>query len=473
VTYLQSSQYKQLKAYRTIAIQERKERLINSITAAFRRSILSEEILSITVNELGRVFSQCRCLFYPVGAEPQPIEYESTPVGLASLKGETWALADHSLFQAALAQGQAIAIADVTQDLSLRSHSALKAQLQYWQIGACLLVPIAYQQTRLGVLELHHAEPQLWQTTEIALVEAIATQVGVALMQAQAHADSQALNQQLRDLEQTQSNLIAIVGHELRTPLSTIQVCLESLASEAEMPLEFQQIMLQTALGDTERLRRLIQDFLTLSRLESDSADWQAEPISLQECLELALSSFRKREGRLPQFTLELSHSLPLVQVDGDGLIEVFTKLLDNACKFTESQGEIIVRTQVLTAEVDNGADIQSCSATKIETKTRKRKDRKNTSRALSSTSPHLHKFLEVIIADTGRGMEPKQLETIFRQFYQEEGYLRRTVNGTGIGLAICRQMIQKWGGSIWAESAGKNQGSTFHFTLPIAALPA
>lgn len=77
--------------------------------------------------------------------------------------------------------------------------------------------------------------------------------------------------------------------------------------------------------------------------------------------------------------------------------------------------------------------------------------------------------MLEVTITDTGRGIEPNRLETVFDRFYQEEGALRRTAGGTGLGLAICRQIVKGLGGRIWAESAGRDQGSQFHFTLPIA----
>jgi signal transduction histidine kinase len=75
---------------------------------------------------------------------------------------------------------------------------------------------------------------------------------------------------------------------------------------------------------------------------------------------------------------------------------------------------------------------------------------------------------LVVTVTDTGRGIEPQRLETVFDRFYQEEGALRRSAGGTGLGLAICRQIVLGWGGEIWAESTGKNQGSRFNFTIPI-----
>ena len=111
--------------------------------------------------------------------------------------------------------------------------------------------------------------------------------------------------------------------------------------------------------------------------------------------------------------------------------MEVLSKLLDNACKFTNGNGQITIN---VTTKDNN--------------------------------------TLEVTVADNGRGIEPDRLDKVFDRFYQEEGALRRSAGGTGLGLAICRQMVHNWGGKIWAESKGKNQGSEFHFTIPAAQSP-
>jgi DICT domain-containing protein/signal transduction histidine kinase len=447
VTYLQSSQYKQLKAYRTITKKERQEHLINTITTAIRRSLNQEEIFHITVSELGKVFSPCRCLLYRYhpDKEPAPIEYEAVAEGLPSLKGEIWCLGKHRLFQVALAEDRVVSVADTTKDLGIRTDPDLSAQLARFMIRSCLLVSIRYQETWLGVLELHRGiEPYLWKDSELTLVEAIANQVGVAFIQAQAYSNLETFNRQLAALERTQSNLIAIVGHELRTPLSTIQVCLESLASEPDMPTEFRESMLETALTDSQRMRELIQDFLTLSRLEGGGTRWELEPISVETSVNLVLSSFKQNNSKpsIPEIVVELSPNLPLVHADGEGIIEVLTKLLDNACKFTPPNGTITISAQLQNLESDGVAVNKSQSKETL--------------------------MLEIIIADTGRGIEPSQLEAIFERFYQEDSYLRRAVGGVGLGLAICRKVVENWGGAIWATSNGVGQGAEFHFTVPL-----
>ncbi len=453
VTYLQAGQYKLAKAYRSIAEQERKERLINSITAAVRRSLNPNEILQVAVQELGKVLGAGRCLIYRCKStdETATLEHEflgscgymaSSPAksqpssfDTHSLVGQSWLLKANPLFQEVVQKQEPVYIEDTHDDGRFETQSALT---QNGQIRSWLMVPVLNQNQLLGIVELHYCNstPHKLERSELEMVEAIATQIGVALIQAEAYANLEDLNQQLAALDRTRSNLIAITGHELRTPLSTIQVCLESLASEPDMSLELRQVMLSSAITDADRMRKLIQDFLTLSRLESGRIEWRLEPLPLEECVALALSSLQthKYETPLPRVTPDLSADLPLVQVDGEWLVEVISKLLDNACKFTNSTGRVTIEAHHTSG-----------------------------------------KMLEVVIADTGRGIEPNRLETVFDRFYQEEGALRRTTGGTGLGLAICRQIIAGWGGRIWAESNGKDQGTQVHFTIPIVqtSIPA
>jgi signal transduction histidine kinase len=433
VTYLQASQYKLHKAYRAIAAQARKERLVNSISTAIRRSLDPREILQVAAQELGQHLEACRCLIYRAQATDAKaiIEHEFLNSNVTSVLGQSWELQNNPLFQQVLRQQEGVCVADTVGDSKIKKSTALSSIVKKFSVRSWLIEPVLYQGRLLGIVELHdcHFPPHEWQPGELDLVKAIATQIGAALIQAESFANLEELNQQLEALDRTRSNLIAITGHELRTPLSTIQVCLESLATEPDMPWELQQIMLSTALADSERMRKLVQDFLTLSNLESGRVEWHPESLTIQECVDLALSRLRTRSSqeKIPKIKTQISANLPLVRADGDWLVEVIAKLVDNACKFTPSSGQIIIK-------------------------------------AISNSQ----EMLEVTVADTGRGIEPNRLEIVFDRFYQEEGALRRTTGGTGLGLAICRQIVNGWDGKIWAESTGKDQGSQFHFTIPI-----
>jgi DICT domain-containing protein/signal transduction histidine kinase len=432
VTYLQASQYKLHKAYRSIAAQARKERLVNTISTAIRRSLNLHDILQVATQELGQNLGACRCLIYRAqGTDAKAaIEHEFLKPGVSSVLQQTWSLKNNLLFREVVLQSEGVCVTDTQTDPRITSSKELWELVEKYSIRSWLMEPVFYQGRLLGIVELHYCNETLhdWQAGDFDLVEAIATQVGVALIQAEAYANLEDLNKQLEALDRTRSNLIAITGHELRTPLSTIQVCLESLASEPDMPPELQQVMLSTALADSDRMRKLIQDFLTLSNLESGRVEWHPESLSLQECVDLSLSRIRTRfaSEKVPEITTQIAKNLPLVKADGDWLVEVLAKLLDNACKFTPTDGQITIKAE------------------------RNRK-----------------KMVEVTVADTGRGIEPHLLEIVFDRFYQEEGALRRTTGGTGLGLAISRQIVNGWGGEIWAKSNGKNQGSEFHFTIP------
>jgi signal transduction histidine kinase len=291
----------------------------------------------------------------------------------------------------------------------------------------------------LGVLELHHSSPYLWSIADRDLLRSIAERVGIELLQIEAFNNLQQMNQQLSSLKQAQNNLIAIVGHELRTPLSTIQVCLESLDTEPDMPAAYQQSMVEIALSDSNRLRKLIEDFLLLSRLESNLTTWQLESIDLADSISIAVSHLQaaSQPRDLPTIVMDIPPMLLPVIADNEALFQLLSKLLDNACKFTSPTGTITLKIVEI-----------------------------NRLTPLTQMPPQ--PMLEVEIADTGCGIEPDRLETIFERFHQEEGFLRRAVGGAGLGLSICRQLVRQLGGQIWATSQGKGQGSQFYVTLPV-----
>jgi DICT domain-containing protein/signal transduction histidine kinase len=444
VTYLQASQYKQVKAYRRIVSQARQADLVNQITAEMRQSLNPETVAAVTLQAVGNLFDDCRCLLYRLPSELfinvqsiPVVEHEFAGSSLPSVLGQDWPLAAHPHFQTLIGHGKIVAIADVNQDSGIQAQPDLQPLLQQAQIQALLLVPICYQQQRLAVLELHRAQPDSWSAAERDLLGAIATQFGLSLLQAEAHIHLQQINEQLAALKQTQNNLVAIVGHELRTPLSTIQVCLESLEDEPDMPLKFQQAMVKSALDDLNRLRTLIQNFLLLSRLESRLVTWQMESVDLATTLSMVIQHFKttSQHRELPAIVLDLPANLPLLTTDGDALFQLFSKLVDNACKFTPATGTVTVRL------IHNLASSGSMA------------------------------MLEVQIIDTGCGIEAEQLETIFGWFHQEENFMRRAVGGVGLGLPICKQLAEQLGGKIWATSAGKGQGSQLHVALPAAAV--
>ena len=441
VTYIQAGQYKLIKAYKTIATAERKEQLISQIAAAQRSHLDAAAILDLTIKKLSAQFPDCRCLLYQLqaGESEVTIAHEFAPNSMPSLLGQRWSIVDDPIFLVAQIQNSALAINDVTNNIYLPEHPTLSEKVERGKINAWLMVSIRDRDRLLGILELHYggSKTYQWQTDDISLVEAIANSTGAALTQASAYNNLLELNTKLAAVERIQTNLIAIVGHELRTPLSTIKVCLESLATEPDMAVPLKDIMLDTALQDMKRMEQLIQSFLTLSKLEAGKAYLNIESLTFDYALNLALRKVQTTAQLkfIPTIKLDLPENLPNILADIDGLIEVLIQLLDNACKFTPQDGKV---------------DIQAKTIQKT---------------AIATAAQPM---LEIIVTDTGRGIDAEKLKIIFDPFSQSEDYMRRTVSGVGLGLVICRQIIETMGGKIWAQSDGEDRGCQFHFTVPI-----
>ncbi len=227
-------------------------------------------------------------------------------------------------------------------------------------------------------------------------------------------------------LNQLKSEFVASVSHELRTPLHTIIGFAELLGEETEGPLnEKQRRFLQHIQTDSEHLLGLINDVLDLSRIEAGGLRLQTEMLPLAAVIDEAVGAIRPFAAAKPVTIRE--ERVPDVSVLADPLRlrQILYNLLNNGVKFTPPGGEVAVR-----AVVDGD-------------------------------------LVRFTVADTGIGIPQQEIERIFDKFYQVGNTTSGVRQGTGLGLTICRQLVEIQGGSIWVESE-PNHGSQFHFTVPL-----
>ncbi len=260
-------------------------------------------------------------------------------------------------------------------------------------------------------------------------------------------AELEAANARLQELDRLKSGFLATVSHDLRTPLTSIMGFAKLIARDfakffAPMAAGHERLTRQadriTAnLGiiesEGERLTRLINDFLDLSKIESGRAQWRDATVDTAAIVARAADALSADLQAKPDvaFAMDVAPDLPALRIDPDRLSQVLVNLLGNAIKFTD-QGRVRLRA-VANAQV-----------------------------------------LRVEVTDTGQGIPRESLEKIFDKFHQaeagdtvEEGQRRK---GTGLGLAICRQIVEHYKGRIWAESE-LGQGSTFVMELPLSRL--
>jgi signal transduction histidine kinase len=262
----------------------------------------------------------------------------------------------------------------------------------------------------------------LWDRSPFVAVALVGPLLATALYQRWIHG---ALNR-LREFDRLKDEFIAIVSHELRTPLTSVYgaaVTLEHHALDEERRKELVEIISTEA----ARLSRLLDDILWVSRLDSGRARPFISPV---EPLPLTAEVVDATRTHLPTgLSLELLHDAmpPEVAADPDKLRQVLVNLVENAVKYSH-EGRIEVRLQQ-----QNGT-------------------------------------VRFSVRDEGPGIPPSQCERIFEKFYRLDPNMTQGVGGTGLGLYICRELIESMEGEIWVESE-LGEGSTFSFELPVARL--
>ena len=250
-------------------------------------------------------------------------------------------------------------------------------------------------------------------------------------------AELEKANEELKQLDKMKDSFLSSVSHELRTPLTSIRSFSEILLryDDEEEPATRKEF-LGIINSESERLTRLINDVLDLSRIEAGGMIWNDGLVCLDEVIQDTLRAHQRLLDEMSlKVILELSPDIPSVLADRDRIHQVIANLVGNAIKFSDRGGEI--RIQAMTFKGSRSGE----------------------------TSP----WIKVSISDQGIGIEEKDFDVIFDRFRQVSAdTLKHKPRGTGLGLSICKDIINHYGGNIWVQSQ-KGKGSTFFFTLPAA----
>lgn len=243
--------------------------------------------------------------------------------------------------------------------------------------------------------------------------------------------------EELKELDRLKDAFLSTVSHEFRTPLTAIRSFSEILLRYEDVDDASRREFLEIINSESERLTRMINDVLDLSRIRAGRMSWQDKPF----CMADLIREVARTHGSLAQehglkISIEVAPNLPFALADPDKIRQVLTNLLSNAIKFSRPAGEIRIRADSFAGK--RSGDTGS--------------------------------WLQVSVADQGIGIEQKHFQIIFEHFRQvAEDTLTDKPKGSGLGLPICREIVTHYGGSIWVESQ-KGMGSTFFFTVPAAA---
>ncbi|RMD86309.1 MAG: hypothetical protein D6815_00125 [Candidatus Dadabacteria bacterium] len=233
----------------------------------------------------------------------------------------------------------------------------------------------------------------------------------------------------LRKVDELKTEFLSHVAHELRTPLTAIVSAAKILLRHHERKPEVVPRFGATIVTEGERLTRLINDVLDLVKIEAGRIEWHRErvdPWGLVQHAASTVEALAHEKGR--ELRVEFPHLVPPVWGDRDRLVQVLTNLLNNAIKFTNEGDTITVRAE----QVEPG-------------------------------------FCRFSVSDTGVGIPEEDLDKVFEKFHQVAGQPTEQPKNasTGLGLTICREIVEHHGGKIWVESK-VGEGTTFYFTIPL-----
>jgi signal transduction histidine kinase len=335
-------------------------------------------------------------------------------------------------------------ISDLTEGRKRAELEKIKEQLE--KLGAALCLPVVTEGRLIAIFILGRKfSGDMFTSEEIRIFEVLATQLSAALEKSRLYEEVQSFSEKLKDeveratqelkkaniqlqeLDRLKTEFISMASHQLRTPLTGLKGYL-SMLLEGDFG-EFspsQKRIFSDLLESTNRLIRLVNLMLNISRIEAGRLKIEKKSVQMEKLVEDILKIFRpliEKKKLFLEFKKPLT-PLPLIKVDADKIKDVISNLLDNALRYT----------------LKGGIKIQL--------------EKKNSEIVFS-------------IEDTGIGLSQDELLELFKKFSRGKRVGQIYTGGTGLGLFICEKIIKAHGGKIWAESEGEGKGSKFSFSLP------
>jgi two-component system, OmpR family, phosphate regulon sensor histidine kinase PhoR len=298
--------------------------------------------------------------------------------------------------------------------------------------SASVVVPVGEGDLVLGVIWIARPDTaQEWTRAEIGLIQHVSGNLAYGLMQSHLIGAQQQVMYKLQELDQAKTDFLTTVNHELRTPLTSITAYLDMMRSGAGGPLPAGvERMVDVISRNAERLRRLIEDMLTVSHQDT-SGDLQLSRVNVGTLLRLVVSTLQPlADSRSLSLTVMHAPGTVTVQADEAKLEQVFANIISNAIKFTPDGGHVAVSSGI-------------------------------------TSDPGTVPSVVVSVEDTGVGIPETEIEQVFTRFFRASNASTAAIPGSGLGLAIAHDIVERHSGRLDVESA-LGVGTTVSVRLPL-----
>src|SRR5574337_1198741 len=430
---------------------EEYQRGINEMSGLLSRSLQIEEIYPAYANALKAILPYHRICVVVREGEKLVAALSVAEPPLQSYQGKTW----HSSGKTAVEWVMTHKIPRLVRDLSQEQTFADEAFVAREGVRATLMLPLLAGGETVGVFVVDSRTPGVYSTGHESLVSLITEQLALAIQNANLYAqvkrhaqevehlvevrtrEMQEANGHLAEASRHKTAFLTNMSHELRTPLNAVLGFADLLCDQTFGPLTSKQARYANHIQTSGRhLLVLINDLLDLSRVEAGKLTLRLEPFALSEALSVAVYEIRPLADT-KRLTIESDIDAAPITLTADPVRfkQIVYNLLSNAIKFTPEGGRITV-----------------------------------TARRLSSPTPQPldSDFVEIAVTDTGIGIAAEDLSRLFTRFTQLEIQTTKQFQGSGLGLALTRQLVELHGGTIAITSAGLGHGSTFTVRLPL-----
>ena len=404
---------------------ERAERsaVLQRLSSRVRRSLDTAEVLSATVEELGRSAGVQRCFIRLSQSDPHrlgPVEFEWDEPGTVPLTGDP----EKQYPVASLAAVTRITqwSADVATDERLTDPRLNGNPQDLLDLGtrAALAAPLAWGDRLLGVVVFHCSEPRAWSDADIEFIEGAAGEVAVALHHASLYAQALQTADELAKVDELRREFVSMVSHELRSPMTVVAGISDLLQKRGgELEEGDRSEMIDTLGREARRLSRLVTEVLDLEAIDQGGTALQPLELDIAEVAREAIADTVQRE----RVAVDVEARDTVVVADRDRIKQVMINLLSNAAKFSPVDAPI----GITVTEQDQS--------------------------------------VQVSVTDRGPGISSDVVDRLFQRFSRLEETSAGT-SGSGLGLYLSKVFVEAHGGEIWVDSE-PGRGSTFSFRLP------